>query len=413
MRKVFAAIVLSVSAAAGAQTRLTLPEMEAAFRRNNLQLLAEQYNISQADAEVIQAKIWDLPEAQLEVNALNPEKPSFFNVGNYKSLQISQLFLLGGKRRKEVEYWRANKELAQLQYRQLAVELLARLRQSAYEIYFSQKKIENIDLQLGYLADLVKAYRQQAERRNVSLKDAVRLNAIVINLKAQRAEIISTITEAEKNLRILTGLPEELLPEFPAEEIRYALQHEPLLSLEDLKIKAEKNNAEYLYALKDIESGSRYLEWQKSLNTVDISGYLQYNQDGGVFKNEVNAGIAIPLPLWKKNNGNIAGADAALQQKRATAEYRKQELQAEVAKAYRQWQSSRALLNSVSERDTQDLEKVFLGMTENFRRGNVSLIDFTDFLESFNETMMQLSDMQLQVLTDAEEISRLIQVPFN
>ena len=42
-----------------AQKSMSLRQCEEAFRNNNLQLLAEQYNISQADADIIQAKIWD------------------------------------------------------------------------------------------------------------------------------------------------------------------------------------------------------------------------------------------------------------------------------------------------------------------------------------------------------------------
>ena len=39
-----------------AQKSMSLKECEQVFRSNNLQLLAEQYNISQADADIIQAK---------------------------------------------------------------------------------------------------------------------------------------------------------------------------------------------------------------------------------------------------------------------------------------------------------------------------------------------------------------------
>ncbi|ULT22760.1 hypothetical protein KUH03_26050 [Sphingobacterium sp. E70] len=42
--------------------KMTLPECEEAFRKNNLSLLAQQYDISQAEADVIQAKIWELPQ---------------------------------------------------------------------------------------------------------------------------------------------------------------------------------------------------------------------------------------------------------------------------------------------------------------------------------------------------------------
>jgi cobalt-zinc-cadmium efflux system outer membrane protein len=85
--------------------------MRASFRSNNLQLLAEQYNISQADADIIQAKIWDLPEISFTGNAYNPDDKKPFDVLHSKDVEIQQLFVLGGKRKKEVDFAKTNKNL--------------------------------------------------------------------------------------------------------------------------------------------------------------------------------------------------------------------------------------------------------------------------------------------------------------
>lgn len=44
-----------------AQQNMSLLDCEEAFQKNNFQLLAEQYNINMADADILQAKIWELP----------------------------------------------------------------------------------------------------------------------------------------------------------------------------------------------------------------------------------------------------------------------------------------------------------------------------------------------------------------
>jgi cobalt-zinc-cadmium efflux system outer membrane protein len=49
--------------------QMTLQKCEEAFVSKNLSLLAQQYDISQAEADVIQAKIWDLPKLHLYSNA--------------------------------------------------------------------------------------------------------------------------------------------------------------------------------------------------------------------------------------------------------------------------------------------------------------------------------------------------------
>jgi cobalt-zinc-cadmium efflux system outer membrane protein len=52
-------------------------DCEEAFQKNNLQLLAEQYNINMADADILQAKIWELPQLSGQFNAYNPQDKKF------------------------------------------------------------------------------------------------------------------------------------------------------------------------------------------------------------------------------------------------------------------------------------------------------------------------------------------------
>lgn len=48
-------------------------------------------------------------------------------------------------------------------------------------------------------------------------------------------------------------------------------------------------------------------------------------------------------------------------------------------------------------------------MQDNFRKGNVSLIEFTDFSDSYNESVLQMNEMKKQIMISAEEINRLTQ----
>ncbi|QYS86774.1 hypothetical protein JJC03_01690 [Flavobacterium oreochromis] len=47
------------------------------MKKNNLQLIAQQYNIDASKAQIIQAKIWQQPIVSGELNFYNPEKEKF------------------------------------------------------------------------------------------------------------------------------------------------------------------------------------------------------------------------------------------------------------------------------------------------------------------------------------------------
>ena len=392
-----------------AQKSMSLKECEQVFRSNNLQLLAEQYNISQANADIIQAKIWDLPEISFTGNAYNPDDKKPFDVLHSKDVEIQQLFVLGGKRKKEVDFAKTNKELAKLQYNQLAVDLLSQLKETYYSLYYDGRKLLRIDNQLSFLNDLLQAYKIQTSKGNISLKDEVRLQTLVLSLNKDRIEITNSILASQNSLKILTGINEEIIPEWSVSEAKELLENAPLISLEDLQKKAEENNADYQFALKTIESNKAYHTWQKSFNTPDLTAGLQYSQSGGAFKNELNFTLGIPIPLWKQNKGNVQKAQYITEQSQKNAEFKKNELYNQVNLAYQTWENQYTQFRNINQTDLDNLESVYKGMQDNFRKGNVSLIEFTDFSDSYNESVLQMNEMKKQIMISAEEINRLTQ----
>ena len=404
-------IGILVSSGIFAQQRITLNTAEDSFVKNNLQLLAQQYNISLADADIMQSKIWDLPQASFEANAYNPENKKIFDLGPSKSFAVQQLFVLGGRRKNEVEFFKSNKDLAKLQLQQLLVQLRTQLRESFYSIYFDQQKLVSIDKQLNFITDLVKAYKVQTAKGNIALKDEVRLQAIVLDLNNEKLQIRNSVSTELQNLHTLTGISGDILPEISDSEITEILKKQPLNSLSEIQQKALENNADYLYATKSIESNASYYKWQKSLNIPDVTGGLQWNQNSGIYKNEVNFTVGIPIPLWKQNAGNVKKAKALIDQSQKNSEGKKLEIENNVTAAYQTWQNNYNLYFSIEQIDINNLNAVYKGMQDNFKKGNVSLIDFTDFTNSYKETTLKLNEMQKQVVMSAEELNQLVQTP--
>jgi len=57
------------------------------------------------------------------------------------------------------------------------------------------------------------------------------------------------------------------------------------------------------------------------------------------------------------------------------------------------------------------MQTVYRGILKNFRSGNVTLLDFTDFIDSYRETALQRYEMKKQIMITAAELSRLTQNP--
>ncbi|KQM36562.1 transporter [Chryseobacterium sp. Leaf201] len=386
---------------------MSLSECEEAFLKNNLQLLVEQYNINRADADILQAKIWELPQASGYINAYNPEGRKAFDIGQAKGAEITQLIYMGGKKKNEIAFAKSNKELARLQFSQLLADLRTQLHAGYYHLYYENLKLGHTNRQLGYMNDLLSAYKVQSAKGNVSLKEEVRLQSMVIQLNNDKTAISKNIIEFEQELKVLTGITEDIKPQFPdAEQI---LAAQPFGDETELQKKALENNADYQYYLKLIDNSKLYAQWQKSLNVPDLNVGAGWDQNSGTFKNEVNLMVGIPLPLWKSNKGNVEKAGFAIRQSQTSADFRKLDLETRVEAVYRTWKVQYEQLSMITSADLENTEQVYNGMLNNFRKGNISLIEFTDFMDSYRETALQIYDMKNGIMQSAEQLNQLVQ----
>lgn len=404
-----AGLLIAISSFMAGQQQMSLSDCEEAFQKNNLQLLAEQYNINMADADILQAKIWELPQLSGQINAYNPEGKKVFDIGSAKGAQITQLIYMGGKKKNEIAFSKSNKELAQLQFSQLLVDLRTQLHAAYFNLYYEKLKLDNTNKQLGYMNDLLSAYRVQSAKGNVSLKDEVRLQSLVIQLNNDKLRINKNILDFEQNLKVLTGISDDIEPQLADADAKEILAAQPFGDENELKKKALENNSDYLYFLKLIDNSKLYSQWQKSLNVPDLNVGAGWDQNGGTFKNEVNLMLGIPLPLWKSNQGNVEKANYAIQQNQKNAEYQKLNLETKVQAAYKTWKSQYDQLAEIKTTDLSNMELVYDGMLKNFRKGNVNLIEFTDFMDSYRETALQIYDMKNEIMQSAEQLNQLIQ----
>lgn len=388
---------------------MSLLECENAFQQNNLQLLAEQYSINMADADILQAKIWELPQMSGYINGYNPQDKRFLDARRAKGFEVTQLIYMGGKKKNEIAFAKSNKELAQLQFSQLLVELRTQLHTNYYNLYYEKLKLENTNKQLGYMNDLLKAYKVQSAKGNVSLKDEVRLQSIVIQLNNDKVNINKNLLEFEQNLKVLTGITENIEPEISEEEAKLVLTAQPFGDDDELKRKALENNADYLFILKLIDNSKLYAQWQKSLNVPDLNVGAEYDQASGTFNNEINLKVGIPIPLWKSNKGNVEKANYAIKQNQKNAEFQKLNLETKVQSAFQIWKTQYDQLAEIKSTDLSNLDLVYDGILKNFRNGNISLIEFTDFMESYRQTALQIYDMKNDLMESAIQLNQLVQ----
>lgn len=406
MARMLVPFLVIFSLSANAQTSLTLKDCETLFQKNNLQLLSEQYNIEASKASVIQAKIWEQPYVSGELNFYNPTRKQLFDIGNrgQKALAIQQLIYMGGKKKAEIELAQSNVAIAELQYEELLRNLVYQLKTSFYEIYFGQLKIKQLEKQIGQLDELIKEYSVQADKGNVALKEVVRLESLALSFRNDINEIQKSVFSFQENIKILTNTNENIIALSDDAKLNQQLLIPSIFTFAQIQDKAIEKNPNYLRAIKQKEQNEINLKWQKAIAKPDLTLGGAYDQSGGAFNNQLSLTIGMSLPFKNKNRGNIKMAEAMVSQATVDIDQTKLSLNAQLSTAYNTLIYQQGQLTK-SLKSTGNFDTVYAGIIQNFQKRNISLIEFTDFIESYNQSILYINEIKKQIILNKETIN--------
>jgi cobalt-zinc-cadmium efflux system outer membrane protein len=382
---------------------LSIKQADKIFLAANFQLMASAMNIEAQKAQEIQAKLFPNPVLTADFNAIDPENNQIFHIGSggQQSLQIEQLILLGGKRKSQIDLAKTSTQMAELALLDLMRQLKFQLHTGLFLISQKQLLISKYDKQLILLDEIVSAYEIQVPKGNIPLKDLVRLKGVYLNLSNERAAIYSDYFEQMTMVQTLLQTKKIITPIILDSEIRSFVLP---INVNDLFQEAIQNRPDLLMSQKDLTFAQQYFTLQQKLAKPDITLFASYDQRGGAFQRQVNLGFAIPLMFWNKNQGNIKTAQALIQTKNYAYEGLKSQVIAEVNGTYLQYQQTVKEYMKNSKLYNDDFEITLKGMSENFQKGNVSVLEFVDFFESYNNALSEMARTKIQLATSIEQI---------
>lgn len=386
--------------------RISLERADSLFLRQNLFVLSAQYNLSLKDALVIQARAYPNPYFTAAVNAVDPQNDKYFNAGTegQKEFEIEQLILLGGKRRSSIELAKQDKKIAENELQELLRNLKLQLRSSLFQLNKHLLIISNYDQQLQMLSELIDSYNEQTRLGNVPVKDAIRLKSVFLRISNARIEENALRLEELRKLQLLFRMPVEVVPEVDNQVFEF---FQNLPDYPTLLTLAESNRPDLFIAQNEKDRAHLFLRMQRQLAVPDVVMRAGYDQRGGAFQNQVNLGFSIPLPLFDRNRGNIKAASYAEMNAGLMLEQKRAEVQSEVFIA---WQNLQACIVQYQEANaayTEDFTEVFEGMNENFRLRNISILEFVDFFEAYNESLADYHRIRTQLALVAEQINHV------
>jgi cobalt-zinc-cadmium efflux system outer membrane protein len=392
-------LLLTVKSSVQAQDTLhiTLQDAEKQFLEKNLQLLAEKYNVSIAQAEIIQAKLYNNPNLTLSGNLYNPDRKKFFDVSNQYGqyeVGIQQLISLAGKRNKQVQLARTNASMAENAFFDLLRTLRFTLRSNFYQAYYLQNSMKAYEEQISSLAKMDATYKDLQQKGLVTLKDAVRLRSLLYSLRADRTSMQNQLNDLQSEIQLLLqnnhawfvlDMPEDALTGIP--EIRQT-------SLQSLVDSAYANRQDLQLAQNNLRYNQQNYSLQKAMAVPDLTLGANFDKRGSFVDNATFLNVGIDLPFFNRNQGNIKAAKYSMDQTKLLVQQQTQAVENEVQTAYAKAINTDKMLETVDPAFRSQFEQLLQAITDNFLKKNISLLELTDFYDSYKENMLQLNQLQ-------------------
>ena len=386
--------------------KLSLAEAEKLFISSNYQLLLAKYEIEQARADVITAKLFDNPEITHENLLYNHETKRFletsYATGQFNT-QVSQLFKLAGKRNKSIQLANTAVKLEEFEYFDLMRTLRYQLRSTFFKLHAAQQSAKIYGSQGKALEQLLKASDKQLSLGNIANKDVIRIKSLLYSLQAEFHQINTEIDELTTELKLLTQIKANTVIETLISEVQQAKPAALPYTL--LLDSAKTNRIDLKSAQTAITYAQQNLKLQKANAIPDVQLSLVYDLKGSYPEKYTGIGINIPIPLFNRNQGEIKKAKIAIEAQQAMYNQVENTLSNEVFKAHQNIQRIEGLFADRDQEFNQDYQKLIDEVTKNFAKRNISLLEFLDFYESYKESVLQYNQLQYERINAKEEIN--------
>lgn len=372
-----AIFLLVLAQPAAAVYLLSMEEAEKMFFENNLEIKAKKADVKKSDAEVVDARILPNPQATYNIQSVK-------NGGTEREemYSLSQRIDISGKRSKKIESAMKKRDARAFFVEHDTAGLLSQMKQSFYRVLFLKENEKALSEIAGVFSDVERKTEARVSAGDASEADLMKLagekNKIVRGREALRADLKSE----KRKLALLLNIQEpelEVSGEFSVKPFSFGIL--------ELTGMGQQNRPDIKGQGKTVEASEVSLSASKkeAIPTIDLEA--GYKKRTGGFNGFV-FGISVPLPLFDRNQGGIARAQAELQQEKIIFEAMKKATAYEVNLLFDRIASLQARLEDLSRQieTSRELTRI-AGIA--YEEGETGLLELLDAVRSEKELVVE------------------------
>lgn len=324
--------------------------------------------------------------------------PLFNNWGKYTqfSVEIEQLILTAGKRKKLMAVEKVNASMSKVYFEEVLRNLKHELRLTFTEALAVQNKEKMYHELLEQLHHLISAHQQLLAKKDFSQSDFVRLQSLEINYKSAFNELIVEKNEQLKTLKTWLSLPSQTELQLEDENDAWTYTAFELETFEQLLESAKKNRSDLKFKELETEYFKKQLSYEKAMRVPDLTFSVGYDRGGSIMRDFIGFGIAMDIPIFDRNQSSIKMAEINVQKSELETQHKNLSIENELKNAFQNFQIAQKNWQEIDPNYAQNLAQLLPVMQQNYLAKNINLLQYIDFLDAYVDGKSGLIDLKKQ-----------------
>lgn len=390
--------------------RITLDEAIQMAMQHNHNLLAARTTIQQSQAEEITGNLRPNPTLfgdweYLPLFTPSAQNSTYLHDSTEADLGLGYLIERGKKRQRRLQ---AAKDIT-AQARSLVADnersLTFNVASLFVNVQLAESTLELAEMDLKSFGQTVDLSELRYKAGAISEDDYLKIKLQLLQFETDFQQAQLARVQALSDLRQLLGY-ESVSPDY---DVAGPFDYQPVQgNLEDLQLKAMQNRPDYRAAKEGVTAANSQYDLQKAIGKPDVTVQANYSHVNAI--NTATFYGSIPLPIFNRNQGEIARTRFAITQAEEQEKATSGQVMTDVRDAYEGLRTNDKVIQlyrsgylEVAQKDRDISEYAY-------KRGAVSLLDFLDAERSYRATQLAYRQALASYLLALEQLRESVGV---
>jgi outer membrane protein, heavy metal efflux system len=390
-----------------AATQITLEQAITLALANSPSIKAARTQIQQSQAQEITANLRPNPTLAWDSQFI-PVFSGDFSTDTLNNLQqfdigLGYLFERGHKRQNRLQAARDATAVTAAQIADMERTLVFNVAQQFVNVLLANSTLQFAVENLNSFQDTVTISEQRYKAGDISEGDNLKIKLQLLQFQTDVSSARVAKVQALGSLRQLVGyasLPHDF-------DVVGDLDYKPLTAaLPDLQVKALATRPDLLAAQKGVKAANSQISLARANSKVDFNASASYSHVSGA--SSTSLFFSVPLPIFDRNQGEIARTKFALTGAELTARAAEDTVMTDVTNAYESASSNQDVVKLYvsgylkQAQDSRDISQYA------YKAGAATLLDFLDAERSYRSTQLAYRQALAAYMLSLEQLRQAI-----